>query len=141
MLSKDSKNINLKIDNPEKLKITIVVSEWHSEITNKLFKGAKNVLTNNGLLEENINRVDVPGSFELIFAAKNLNIDLFIQTVGMKINMKTNAMRSFSSKIKIKERSEAKNNCMSMKHLFQRFSIVCYSFQRHRLSCSLFFRS
>ena len=67
MLSKDSKNINLKIDNPEKLKITIVVSEWHSEITNKLFKGAKNVLTDNGLLEENINRVDVPGSFELIY--------------------------------------------------------------------------
>ena len=35
MLSKDSKNINIKIDNPEKLKITIVVSEWHPEITNK----------------------------------------------------------------------------------------------------------
>ena len=62
MLSKDSKNINIKIDNPEKLKITIVVSEWHPEITNKLFKGAKNVLTDNGLLEENINRVSVPGS-------------------------------------------------------------------------------
>ena len=70
MLSKDSKNINIKIDNPEKLKITVVVSEWHSEITNKLFKGAKNVLTNNGLLEENINRVDVPGSFELIYGCR-----------------------------------------------------------------------
>ena len=70
MLSKDSKNINIKIDNPEKLKITIVVSEWHSEITNKLFKGAKNVLTDNGLLEENINRVDVPGSFELIYGCR-----------------------------------------------------------------------
>ena len=70
MLSKDSKNINIKIDNPEKLKITIVVSEWHSEITNKLFKGAKNVLTDNGLLEENIIRVDVPGSFELIYGCR-----------------------------------------------------------------------
>ena len=70
MLSKDSKNINIKIDNPEKLKITIVVSEWHSEITDKLFKGAKNVLTDNGLLEENINRVNVPGSFELIYGCR-----------------------------------------------------------------------
>ena len=81
MLSKDSKNINIKIDNPEKLKITIVVSEWHSEITDKLFKGAKNVLTDNGLLEENINRVNVPGSFELIYGcrmAQNNNQDAVI---------------------------------------------------------------
>ena len=70
MLSQDSKNINLKITNPEKLKITLVVSEWHSEITNKLFEGAKNLLIKNGLIEENIKRFNVPGSFELIYGCR-----------------------------------------------------------------------
>jgi len=70
MLSLDSNNTNVKITNPEKLKITLVVSEWHSEITNKLFQGAKNLLINYGLLEENIKRLDVPGSFELIYGSR-----------------------------------------------------------------------
>jgi 6,7-dimethyl-8-ribityllumazine synthase len=70
MLSQDSNNINVKITNPEKLKITLVVSEWHSEITNKLYNGAKNLLIKNGLLEENIKRLDVPGSFELIYGSR-----------------------------------------------------------------------
>lgn len=70
MLFQDSNNINVKITNPEKLKITLVVSEWHSEITNKLFNGAKNLLIKNGLLEENIKRLDVPGSFELIYGSR-----------------------------------------------------------------------
>ena len=51
MLSQDSNNINVKIANPEKLKITLVVSEWHSEITNKLFNGAKNLLIKGFLLD------------------------------------------------------------------------------------------
>ncbi len=70
MLSLDSNNTNVKITNPEKLKITLVVSEWHSEITNKLFEGAKKLLINYGLLEENIKRFDVPGSFELIYGSR-----------------------------------------------------------------------
>ena len=70
MLSQDSNKINVKITNPEKLKITLVVSEWHSEITNKLFNGAKNLLIKNGLLEENLKRLDVPGSFELIYGSR-----------------------------------------------------------------------
>ncbi|MFL2628166.1 MAG: 6,7-dimethyl-8-ribityllumazine synthase [Candidatus Marisimplicoccus sp.] len=70
MLSQDSNNINLKITNPEKLKITLVVSEWHSEITNKLFEGAKNLLIKKGLIEENIKRFNVPGSFELIYGCR-----------------------------------------------------------------------
>jgi 6,7-dimethyl-8-ribityllumazine synthase len=70
MLSQDSNNRNIKIANPEKLKVTLVVSEWHSEITNKLFEGAKNLLIKNGLLEENLKRLDVPGSFELIYGSR-----------------------------------------------------------------------
>ncbi len=70
MLSKDSNKRNIKINNSEKLKITLVVSEWHSEITNRLFNGAKNLLLKKGLLQENIKRLDVPGSFELIYGSR-----------------------------------------------------------------------
>tara|TARA_B100000214_G_scaffold206287_1_gene149592 strand:+ start:330 stop:803 length:474 start_codon:yes stop_codon:yes gene_type:complete len=70
MLSQDSNNIKIKLNNTEKLKITLVVSEWHSEITNKLFDGAKKLLIDNGLLEKNIKRLDVPGSFELIYGCR-----------------------------------------------------------------------
>ena len=67
--------------NLDKLKIACVVSEWHNEITEKLFMGAKNILIKNGVQEKNISKINVPGSFELIFACKSLinkNIDAVI---------------------------------------------------------------
>ena len=65
-------NSDLSIENPNKLKIACVISEWHNEITEKLFDGAKNTLIKNGILEKNISKINVPGSFELVFACKNL---------------------------------------------------------------------
>ena len=65
-------NTDLSIENPNKLKIACVISDWHNEITEKLFNGAKNTLIKNGILEKNISKINVPGSFELIFACKNL---------------------------------------------------------------------
>ena len=65
-------NTDLSIENPNRLKIACVISEWHSEITEKLFDGAKNTLIKNGILEKNISKINVPGSFELVFACKNL---------------------------------------------------------------------
>jgi 6,7-dimethyl-8-ribityllumazine synthase len=65
-------NTDLSIENPNKLKIACVISDWHNEITEKLFDGAKNTLIKNGILEKNIAKINVPGSFELIFACKNL---------------------------------------------------------------------
>ncbi len=65
-------NKDFKVLNPHKLKIACVVSEWHNEITDKLFFGAKNILTKNGVKEKNISKINVPGSFELIFACKKL---------------------------------------------------------------------
>lgn len=65
-------NTDLSIENPNKLKIACVISDWHNEITEKLFNGAKNTLIKNGILEKNIAKINVPGSFELIFACKNL---------------------------------------------------------------------
>ena len=43
--------------------------------------GAKNILIKNGVQEKNISKINVPGSFELIFACKSLinkNIDAVI---------------------------------------------------------------
>ena len=65
-------NTDLSIENPNKLKIACVISDWHNEITETLFNGAKNTLIKNGILEKNIAKINVPGSFELIFACKNL---------------------------------------------------------------------
>ena len=63
---------SITINNPNEIKIACIVSEWHSEITENFYKGALNKFLQYGILEKNIDKVYVPGSFELIFAAKNL---------------------------------------------------------------------
>ena len=65
-------NSDFSIGNANKLKIACVISDWHNEITEKLFNGAKNTLIKNGILEKNIAKINVPGSFELVVACKNL---------------------------------------------------------------------
>ena len=65
-------NSDFSTENANKLKIACVISEWHNKITEKLFDGAKNTLIKNGILEKNISKINVPGSFELVFACKNL---------------------------------------------------------------------
>jgi len=62
----------LAIKNPEKLKIGIAVSEWNPKITKALYKGALETLKENGILKEHIITLNVPGSFELIYASKRL---------------------------------------------------------------------
>ncbi len=56
----------------------IVVSEWNSEITGSLLKGAVETLTARGAKEENIMIKYVPGSFELTLGAQLMseNADL-----------------------------------------------------------------
>lgn len=60
----------------------IVVAEWNQQITDALFQGAKKVLLENGVSEEKIIKIDVPGTFELTFGAKtladNYNLDAII---------------------------------------------------------------
>jgi len=58
--------------NGSRLKIGIVVSRWHDEITSSLLIGCKKALIKSGVKEKNIIVVSVPGSFELPFAAKHL---------------------------------------------------------------------
>jgi len=61
-LFKDAKNY----------KIGIVVSDWNSNITQNLLKGALDTLLDCGVIEKNIFVKHVPGSFELIFGAKKM---------------------------------------------------------------------
>jgi 6,7-dimethyl-8-ribityllumazine synthase len=60
------------IPNPKNFRFGIVVSQWNSDITENLFIGAKETLLKCGVLENNIIRKNVPGSFELVFGAKKM---------------------------------------------------------------------
>ncbi|MDG1841009.1 MAG: 6,7-dimethyl-8-ribityllumazine synthase [Crocinitomicaceae bacterium] len=51
-------------------KIGIVVSDWNSEITSKLQKGAIDTLIDNGVDSSNIEVFNVPGTFELPLGAQ-----------------------------------------------------------------------
>ena len=72
-------NNNLSDFNKESLpdssnmKIGIVVSQWNNKITNGLYNGAYTTLIESGVSENNIKKIEVPGSFELIFGAKILS--------------------------------------------------------------------
>jgi len=62
---------------PDKKKIgrqkyAIAVADWNPDITHALLQGAHDALVKNGVKEENIKVVRVPGTFELTFAAKVL---------------------------------------------------------------------
>ena len=60
------------IPNAKELRFGIVVSEWNSTITENLYKGSKETLLDLGALPENIVRINVPGSYELVYGAKHL---------------------------------------------------------------------
>ena len=53
-------------------KIAVITAMWNSEITSELKSGAINVLNSTGIASENITIWDVPGSYELIYAANKL---------------------------------------------------------------------
>ena len=55
------------------MKIGIVVSQWNNKITDGLYNGAFTTLIESGVSENNIEKIEVPGSFELIFGAKLLS--------------------------------------------------------------------
>jgi len=81
-----------EIPDGAELKIGVVVSEWNSEITENLFKGAMAALLDCGVKNENIVRWNVPGSFELPFGCKKMittqNIDAVI-AIGSVIRGET----------------------------------------------------
>ncbi len=68
-LSEYDKN---ELPKADQLRFGLVVSNWNADITENLYEGAKATLLDCGALESHIDRLDVPGSFELIFGAKQL---------------------------------------------------------------------
>lgn len=60
----------------------LVVAEWNSEITDALYQGAYEALIKTGTKSENIIKVDVPGTYELVYGAKLLceksNLDAIV---------------------------------------------------------------
>ena len=60
------------IPDASELTMGIVVSEWNSEITEALYNGAVEALTDCGAKAENIIRWNVPGSFELVYGCKKM---------------------------------------------------------------------
>ncbi|MDX1769769.1 MAG: 6,7-dimethyl-8-ribityllumazine synthase [Arenibacter troitsensis] len=60
------------IPNAKDLRFGIVVSEWNEGITEGLYKGAMEALMDCGAQERNVERWNVPGSFELTFGAKKM---------------------------------------------------------------------
>ena len=64
-------NLNNKINlNGSSLKISIVVSQWNLQITESLYKASFQKLKELGVKSKNIIRINVSGSFELIFGCK-----------------------------------------------------------------------
>ena len=73
-----TKNSNLsnfdssKVPSGHSLTIGLVVSEWNEKITESLYNGAYATLTDFGVKADNIKRIDVPGSFELVYGSKKM---------------------------------------------------------------------
>tara|TARA_Y100000996_G_scaffold414986_2_gene407680 strand:- start:5678 stop:6154 length:477 start_codon:yes stop_codon:yes gene_type:complete len=70
----------------EGLKFAIIVSEWNSEITENLYKGARVTLLKHNVQESDISRYNAPGSFELVYCAqyaqsKEFNVVIVIGSI------------------------------------------------------------
>ena len=62
------------IPNANTFRFGIVVSEWNQEITEGLYQGAIDALLDCGAERKNIKRWNVPGSFELIYGCKTMQM-------------------------------------------------------------------
>ncbi|TRW25082.1 6,7-dimethyl-8-ribityllumazine synthase [Flavobacterium zepuense] len=80
------------IPNAKDFRFGIVISEWNENITSGLYKGAIGTLLENHVPENNIVSWSVPGSFELVYAAKKMiatqNVDAVI-AIGSVIQGET----------------------------------------------------
>lgn len=60
-----------KINVEEKV-LAVVVSEYNSQVTEALYRGAMETLVKEGVKKENIYTIKVPGAFELCYAAQKM---------------------------------------------------------------------
>ena len=80
-----------ELSNIDNIKFGIVVSNWNKNITDNLYDGAFDTLLKYGAKENNINKLEVPGSFELVYGCKkmqNENLDVII-AIGCVIKGET----------------------------------------------------
>ena len=61
-----------QIPDANNLKIGIVVSNWNSNITNNLLKGSLDLLYSKKVIMDNIQIMNVSGSFELVYGCKKM---------------------------------------------------------------------
>lgn len=95
-MSSSLKNLSdfshIQVGSAENLKFAIVVSQWNAQITGALLNGAYKGLLDHGATEENIELIEVPGSYELIsgsdIALRNTAFDAVI-TLGCVIQGET----------------------------------------------------
>lgn len=72
MASRDASPSLVNLPDGSSFKIGIVVSEWNAVITNALLEGARETLLKSGVLEDHIEVLYVPGSFELPWGARQI---------------------------------------------------------------------
>lgn len=60
------------IPDAQEFRFGIVVSEWHAEITHALYEGCAQTLSTHGAQTDNIEILQVPGTFELTAGARLL---------------------------------------------------------------------
>ena|SRR5690606_1776749 len=85
-MSSSLKNLSdfshIQVGSAENLKFAIVVSQWNAQITGALLNGAYKGLLDHGAKEDNIELIEVPGSYELIagsdIALRNKDLDAVI---------------------------------------------------------------
>ena len=90
-----------KVPDGKDIRIGLVVSEWNETVTEALFKGAKDTLIDHNVAEKNIVRIDVPGSFELIYGAsqaQQMSFDVII-TIGCVIKGETRHFEFISNAV------------------------------------------
>jgi 6,7-dimethyl-8-ribityllumazine synthase len=72
-MSTRSFNIDLSlIPNATNVKFGIVVSNWNGDITNNLLNGSLELLDSVNVPKKNIQVMNVPGSFELIYGCRKM---------------------------------------------------------------------
>lgn len=76
------KYIQFKDMNGAGIRVGVVHTRWHGEIVQKLCNRVHDALVDRGVLDEDIVVIDVPGSWELPYAARHLaekgNVDVVI---------------------------------------------------------------
>lgn len=85
-MSSSMKNLSdfshIEVGNGAGLKFAVVVSQWNAQVTGALLEGAVQGLQKHGVSENDIDLIEVPGSYELIsgadIALRNQTFDAII---------------------------------------------------------------